>query len=193
MKLRALVLCALGIFGGSTVVAAAPISRVTAMLAGEVLPPGLGIAAVALPPAMVDRDVDPADVTVTWAQSPHVGRGTARIAIRDGRRTRRGWVTLTVAPMREVAIAAHGIPAGTTLGAADVRVERRAVAEGSSLDAVVGSLTQAPLEEGELIAAFRIDDGHHMLERFNESDFKTSVSECFHHFDSDVSTTDNDR
>jgi flagella basal body P-ring formation protein FlgA len=116
---------------------------------GAELPSNLGVAKV-YAPAGYDA-VDAKSVAVEVPRELRTGRASMKVTIK--RKTL--WVPVAIAPVSEVAIVRTALPAGSTIRANDIAIERRAIESSApaSPTSVVGSTTTRELAIGDAISS----------------------------------------
>jgi flagella basal body P-ring formation protein FlgA len=96
-------------------------------------------------------------VSIDWRRPARPGWITLRV--RAGQRD--GWVRARLASVQPTVVAARDLPAGHTVGDADVRIEQRPVAAGSDpiagLEGVVGRALRQPVGAGAPFAAAALE------------------------------------
>jgi len=114
------------------------------------LPAHLGLVAVELP-ATAPHD---GPVAIEWRGAPRAGRSSVLVSVAG----RKLWARVTLAPLKDVAVARRPLPAGATVTPADVTVERRA-AVGSAPQLTVGATVKRDVAAGAAIAPADVELG----------------------------------
>src|SRR5204862_8270136 len=105
---------------------------VTAKVA-EAVPPGLGIADIAVPAQLAGSDSD--QVALQWLTAPRAGTSSVLVIVRRGtRELSRGYARIKLAPLRRVVVATRQLAAGSAIAPGDLAVETRAAEAAWSID-----------------------------------------------------------
>jgi flagella basal body P-ring formation protein FlgA len=125
----AVLFAALAAVAAPATAGAAPLDTIVAARARAALPADLELVEVVLPESLAAIDTDAGAVSLRWPSSPRAGRFTVPVTVTTAGRERKGWATLVVARKVQVLVASRALKAGATVGAGDVRLEWRAVAD----------------------------------------------------------------
>lgn len=125
----------------------------------DILPSGLAVVRVVVPPALSWSEA--AEVRVHSDRALRRGTTTVRLTVRDEGEVQRGWATVRLAELRPVVVAARPLVDGQIIRAGDVVRARRPVQRGRGLDmletALVGRAARGALEAGQVIDAGDVD------------------------------------
>jgi len=116
------------------------------------LPAGLDVAKVYLPAALAGIDTTPDAVALELPRELHPGRPSIKLTVRGHRST---WVPVAIAVASNVAFAQRALAPGEVISAADVAIERRALADiiPAPTATLIGSTVTTAIAAGAPIAA----------------------------------------
>jgi flagella basal body P-ring formation protein FlgA len=131
---------------------AEPLDAVVRARLAPSLPAGLDVARVYLPSALAGIDTTPDAVALELPRELHPGRPSIKLTVRGHRST---WVPVAIAVATDVAFAQRALAPGEVIGAADIAIERRALADIIPAPAatLIGSTVTTAIAAGAPIAA----------------------------------------
>jgi flagella basal body P-ring formation protein FlgA len=131
---------------------AEPLEAVVRTRLAPSLPAGLDVAKVYLPAALAGIDTTPDAVALELPRELHPGRPSIKLTVRGHRST---WVPVAIAVATNVAFAQRALAPGEVIGAADIAIERRALADiiPAPTSTLIGSTVTTAIAAGAPIAA----------------------------------------
>jgi len=131
---------------------AEPLEAVVRTRLAPSLPAGLDVAKVYLPAALAGIDTTPDAVALELPRELHPGRPSIKLTVRGHRST---WVPVAIAVASNVAFAQRALAPGEVISAADVAIERRALADiiPAPTATLIGSTVTTAIAAGAPIAA----------------------------------------
>ena len=134
-------------------VLALSLQALVAQKVADAVPPGLGVAEIAVP-AQLAAAGDDAQVALKWLTAPRAGTSSVLLVLRRGaRELGRGFARVKLAPLRRVLVAARPLAAGGAVAAGDLAIETRATDLAWSIDpdALAGAAVLREVAAGAVV------------------------------------------
>jgi flagella basal body P-ring formation protein FlgA len=133
-------------------VRAEPLADVVRARLAPSLPAGLDVAKVYLPAALAGIDTTPDAIALELPRELHAGRPSIKLTVRGHRGT---WVPVAISVATDVAFAQRALAPGEVISAADIAIERRALAEiiPAPTTTLIGATATTAIAAGAPIAA----------------------------------------